>query len=419
MHSDKTATIDEIEARLVDAIRLNPGARAPLVALARHLEIQGASEDSKRVYRGILPGSIKERHQLDPYPHSTSSNMETCHRLSWYSKETLPLTPPLNNDHKRNTVFHVAAVQTDYEYVDVMRNGSLLYDGKNKLYVDEHGTRNSEHSTMNSYLLTPRIQKTDEAQDLHGLSILLAAHNSHNFYHWHFDLIVALGLVQSAGIRLNQIDNILLDSHNTAFQIQTLLNAGITEEQITFVDRDNCQYRFEEILMVRLHNRQGMAQSHRHPDWLRSTFLPAAQVDPAFGSPTHIAVKRETRGFSDPKGTYALLEKNGYTCIEPEKLPYRQQIALFANASQIIAPHGAALSLLVYCKPGTAVHEFYSDHVQPCFWALSSALGLKYYNYNCSDIVDKETTLNNKNLSKRLSQSINVSEEQLTAALGF
>lgn len=416
MFSNTKKSAEATERKLVDAIRHEPGARAPLVELAQYLEISGALEDSKQVYRGILPKAIQERYKLDPYSRSPSSKMATCERLSWYTEENYSLTPPLNDDMMRNSVFHEQHVQTKPEFVDVLHDCTMLYDGKNKLYLDAEGVRNSEHSTMNSYLLTPRSKQQELAEVLPGLSILLAAHNSHNFYHWHFDLMAVLGMVQSAGIRLVEIDNILIDKHNTGFQIQILQSAGIKKDQIKFIDK-SCHVKCKEMLMVRLHNRQGLAQSHRHLDWMRTTFLHNNCRNRTQTTPRYIAIKRDSRGFSNAKHVYKQFEKNGYTCIQPETLSYEKQVALFSGASHIVAPHGAGLSLIVYCKPDTIVHEFYADHVQPCFWTIASALGLRYNNYNCSHIVDKATTQNNKNLNERLSKTIDISEEQLSAAL--
>ncbi len=408
--------LSQSEESLIDAIRRQPQLRSNYVALADYLEKTGSIEESRTVYRGNLPRSIQERHGLNPYRHGSSLDMASCHRLDWYGQEKYWLAPPLNDDPHRNSAFLEKQIKTGTEYLDVMQNCTLIYDGRNRLYIDQDGVMNSDHSTMNAFLLGPRATQTDKATHLPGLSILLAARNSHNFYHWHYDCLPALGLVQSAGIPLTEIDHILIDDRDRGFQVQTLTAAGIRPEQIRFIDVEDSHLTCDQMLMARIRNQQGMAQSRRHLDWARRTFLPSLDSRTTGEQqrfPSRLAIKRDVRGFTDPETAYGILEDKGYTCVQLENHSYLDQVAMFANATHIVSPHGAGLSLLAFARHGTAVHEFHGDHVQPCFWSISSALGLRYHNYNCSGITDKEVTSSNKNLAERLVASIKVSQELL------
>ena len=49
----------------------------------------------------------------------------------------------------------------------------------------------------------------------------------------------------------------------------------------------------------------------------------------------------------------SLFEKNGYRVICTENLTFREQVALFSEASCIVGASGAAMTNLVYCNPGT------------------------------------------------------------------
>lgn len=415
MQHSQPLQADSCESRLVADIINRPQDRSAYVALAEYLEKTGQADDSRAVYRGNLPVSIQERHDLNPYPHSTSRRMDSCQRLARYEQERLSLRPPLNEDSKRNSVFLAREIQTAEEHVDLMQDCTLIYDGRNRLYLDRHGVRNSNHSTMNAWLLTPRAEDTSAATRLQGLCLMLAARNSHNFYHWHFDCLPALGLIEAAGIPLESIDHLLVDQNDRGFQVQMLEAAGIRKDQIRFIDVRNCHLHCEQMLLVRVQNQQGMAQSRRHLDWIRRTFLSLAvnNAGQHGKGPERLAIKRDVRGFTNADAVYAHLEKRGYSCIQPETLSYAQQVTLFAGATHVLAPHGAGLSLLAYCRPETRVHEFHGDHVQPCFWSISSTLGLDYHNYNCSQITAGETTRSNKNLSERLARSIPLSPDFL------
>jgi capsular polysaccharide biosynthesis protein len=56
------------------------------------------------------------------------------------------------------------------------------------------------------------------------------------------------------------------------------------------------------------------------------------------------------------------------------------QIRLFSEAELIVAPHGGALTNLLFAEPGTAVVELFApDYVQGCYWKLCDCLpGVEY-----------------------------------------
>ena len=51
----------------------------------------------------------------------------------------------------------------------------------------------------------------------------------------------------------------------------------------------------------------------------------------------------------------AALEAEGLTAVEPETLPFSQQVALFARARQVAGLGGAGMFNAVFCRPGTPV----------------------------------------------------------------
>lgn len=57
-----------------------------------------------------------------------------------------------------------------------------------------------------------------------------------------------------------------------------------------------------------------------------------------------------------------------------------EQAEIFAGAEIIVAPHGAALTNLVFCSEGTTVIEFFSpDYIRTDYWMISQQLGLEHY----------------------------------------
>jgi len=75
-----------------------------------------------------------------------------------------------------------------------------------------------------------------------------------------------------------------------------------------------------------------------------------------------------------------LLEHRGFEVVDPGGYSISEQINLFRGASVIVAPHGAALTNIGFCEPGTIVYElFQSDYANACFNRLAQLVGLQYY----------------------------------------
>src|SRR5262249_33691278 len=56
----------------------------------------------------------------------------------------------------------------------------------------------------------------------------------------------------------------------------------------------------------------------------------------------------------------ALIEqvrKRGYEVVTPGSLSFAEQVQLFRGARLIVGPHGAGLTNIVFCEPGTIVYE--------------------------------------------------------------
>lgn len=75
-----------------------------------------------------------------------------------------------------------------------------------------------------------------------------------------------------------------------------------------------------------------------------------------------------------------LLAARGFTVIDPGQMAVVDQIAAFAEASLIVAPHGAALANLVFASPGACVIELFpAGALVPDFWKMASGVpGLEY-----------------------------------------
>lgn len=74
-----------------------------------------------------------------------------------------------------------------------------------------------------------------------------------------------------------------------------------------------------------------------------------------------------------------LLSQKGYQIAQLSKLSLVEQMSLLHQADVIIAPHGAGLSNLIFCRPGTKIIELSGDtYINSCFVRISQVLGFDH-----------------------------------------
>ncbi len=75
----------------------------------------------------------------------------------------------------------------------------------------------------------------------------------------------------------------------------------------------------------------------------------------------------------------ARAEQAGFTAVVPSKLSVADQVRMFAEASHILAPHGAGLTNIGFCQPGAVLCELHMDsHIDWTYRRLAAQCGVRY-----------------------------------------
>ena len=89
--------------------------------------------------------------------------------------------------------------------------------------------------------------------------------------------------------------------------------------------------------------------------------------------------RRHNRRVANNDAVEGFLVSQGFVPVYPEDLTQAEQIALFAGARFVVAPHGAGLANLLFCQAGTRVLEISPNcEFRPYFWMIAEKLGLVY-----------------------------------------
>ena len=227
------------------------------------------------------------------------------------------------------------------------------------------------HRALGSAWLPP-------AKELDGtIAIVSTAEAESNYWHWMMDALPRFHLLNKAGYTPEKIDWYITNAKLTSFQLETLAALGIPKRKIVVADgRTHLQIRKAVIPSIR-------PASWDVPSWvppfLRGLNLIGEQPG---SSNTKLYLARSGEKLRQLKCEPALVEelqKRGFNILFAGRHSVAEQQLKFSQAGVVLAPHGAALTNLVFCKPGTLVFDLMSSAwPQLHFWALSEALGLRY-----------------------------------------
>lgn len=261
------------------------------------------------------------------------------------------------------------------------QNGAI-FTPDNKMIWDvsmEFVGNQSEHSIFKVEELPPISEYYENVADLTHVG-------SKNYYHWMFDNIPRIHLIQASGFN---VENYIVNLHDNylSFQHDTLSHLGIPMEKI-IKTHPHLHLKTTNLIVPS----QTTWPTKWAFDYLRNAFSPWNYHD-------HTPYKRlyirrtGVRRILNEEQLIDLLTKYHFTIVDLEHKSIFDQIHLFANADVIVGPHGAGLTNLVFSKPGTKVLEIFPpQYVYPYYWLISTFGNLDYH-YFIGDYGERDPLL--------------------------
>ncbi len=248
----------------------------------------------------------------------------------------------------------------------VTPQGALLLDVSAHFNLRAPG----EHRAFTSYVFAPPRRRVK------GRVAILATAGAGNYFHWMLESLPRLALLERAGMGIQSIDHFVVPRVKLPAMRQTLQLLGVPEGKLILADHLT-NVVADQLLVPSLPGEIGFPTAESAA-FLRGALVPHA--DRARRWPRRVlVVRRARRRFMNQDAVLALAQESGLEPVEMEGLHVSEQVALFAGATLIVAPHGAALTNLAFCAPGTPVVEIFApSYVNPCYWALASEAGLRH-----------------------------------------
>ena len=379
----KIGKLEQATTCLITALQIKPDYVSAYHQIAKILEQQNDIDAalkcrfSKRLPKNLL----KNFCQLTENWEVTSNSTSTIDRINIYPSRQINLLPSQTINRNLHRVFSASLVNSEEAFVAILLNGRAWGDNLNSAIITSDNKLVSDISSGVPELIISS-SRLPFAVPIDGTIAFLSVKWGHtNYFHWMFDVVIRIHLLRQSNL---SIDKFVFSRCDLPFQQETIQLLGISQNQI-IESRFLPHIKAEKLLVPSLSSPQG--KNFRFPrfgcEFLRSLFLPTGTKKISLNNKKMIYISRKetsSRRIVNEAEVVICLEKLGFQTITLELMSVAQQASLLANSKVIVAPHGAGLTNLVFCAPGTKVIEiFHREYVINYYWLLSNVCGLEHY----------------------------------------
>lgn len=252
------------------------------------------------------------------------------------------------------------------------------------------------HSSSNLH----RVYTQPSALEIiEGRVAVLSGLSGNTYFHWMVDVLPRIELLRISGIDLADIDWFLINGDHHSFQRETLAQLGVPAEKLLSSDQ-HPHIQATELIIPSFPGHLGWLDEWALSFLRRSFLFPVLNTVSPASKFQHIGFSElaQKRSGQFPERIYisrtdanhrqllnqvdvlAYLRSFGFVSVDLESLTFSDQVALFAHAKVIIAPHGSGLTNIAFCRPETVVVELVSPHyIRHYYWVISRLLGLHHY----------------------------------------
>ncbi|GDZ95503.1 TPR domain protein [Planktothrix agardhii CCAP 1459/11A] len=312
----------------------------------------------------------------------TTHTEKNLTKIPVYPLSNIELTPPKFIEGSLNPHFQLTSINFPETFVYSIPQGKVWADTLTSAVLNSENQLITDLSTGSAALLvnSPHLIVT---QNIGKIVAFLSVKWGENYYHWMFDIIARFGLLLQHFL-IEEIDYFVVNRCQLNYEQETLKLLNIPAEKII----ESCKNPFlkADKLLIPSYSHA----TSRTPKWACNflknlclnypenlELLPLERVYLSRSQASYRQVDNEAE-------VILFLQQFGFTVLSLETLSVRQQAYYMANTKVIISPHGAALTNLVFCSPGTQVIEFLMPNwTLSCYWELSNIVGCDYYCLFC------------------------------------
>lgn len=200
---------------------------------------------------------------------------------------------------------------------------------------------------------------------------------SENYFHWFCDVLPRLYQLLD---KLPPDTQFIVAGNMEDWKIKSLFAAGIPLEKMIRFD-GSVPWILDELYYTPPIAMTGDIEP-QSIKWVQSVLAKLCHNDLKTIAGTNIYLSRQKaqrRRIVNEQEVVAFLTEKGFSVVYAEDYTLDEQICIFSRAEFVVAPHGAGLTNILHCKPGTKILEIFdSTIIRRCYWSLANALDLSY-----------------------------------------
>ncbi len=236
--------------------------------------------------------------------------------------------------------------------------------------TEDYATDPSTHPIFTEDDLGPLL-------DVDGTAAVLSSPCGGGYYHWLVDVLPRLEVLKRAGHETQAMDRVIVNACSASYQRETLSAAGVEQSKI-IESRWHPHVRADRLVCPTLPGAFGHVPRWAC-DFLRQMFLPEDDTggpgERLYLNRTHVT----HRHVENEPDLIRRLERRGFRNVTLDSLSVGEQARLLSTARIVVAPHGAGLTNILFCHPGTWIVELMSpSDVSHVYWALAETMDLDY-----------------------------------------
>lgn len=375
----------------LQGLNVEPNYQKAYQYLGDSLKQLGYSEVAMSCYKLNLPIELLKKLNLwkpmrDWEVTSIYNSNHNVTQIKIDSAKECSLIPPKTlekNIHQSLTKNQLTSPET---FVAIIPNGKawiyklsfVVITSNNQLLQEVSRRDKHPEELVMSFPKKPPIFKIDGT-----VAIILGFQN---YFTWMCHVLPCIQLLRQGGIDMESVDKFAIHTSHKSYQVETLKLLDIpTDKIISIKEKEHPHIQAQSLIVpspIIARNTNELRVTKWGCQFLRNEFLNEKILAKSSDS-LRIYISRKKaklRQVINEVQVMEFLQKFGFKSVVLESLPVLEQVALLAKAEVVISPHGAGLTNIMFCAPGTKVIEIFSpSYVIRTYWVISNHCHLNYY----------------------------------------
>lgn len=217
---------------------------------------------------------------------------------------------------------------------------------------------------------------------LPGSAAFMSFSGARNYYHW---VVECLPAMRSLEAFKNELDHYIAPAAD-GFHADWMSVFGVSSDRIKV---SNSRTHFQPDMLIAPNFNSGWAPHTWLPDFLYSRVLDdrplASQTERIYVSRSDADSRRATN--DDEVADF--LRSRGFRIVTLAGMSVAEQARLFAGADTVVSIHGAGLTNILFCRPGTTLLEIFPHRwTSLSYFKLAEIRCMKYFYLNAEDPSD-------------------------------